>query len=52
MNLRLQLLAPSAESPWIADVPTARRHELAAALPDSALAGQARSVAESQRGSC
>lgn len=50
--LRLPLLARSAESRWIADVPTVRRHELAAALLDSALAGQDRSAPESQRGSC
>lgn len=52
MILRLPLLARSAESRWIADVPTVHRHELAAALLDSALAGQVRSVPESQRGSC
>ena len=50
MILRLPLLARSAESRWIADVPTARRGELAAALPNGALAGQARSVPGSQRG--
>ena len=50
MIFHLVLLAASAESPWIADVSTARRHELTVALPDSASARQAKSVPESQGG--